>query len=415
MPVTTTTDPAPSGVHDDAASVIASARRAVVADRYAANSFTVEWRSLAKLDPIAAAWRDLAGRALEPNVFYEPDFALPAATVFGAGASAVLVWAGTSPQKLLGFFPARAEARRYGVKFPVLVGWTHPYAPLGTPLVDREAAEPVIAAWLGYVANDPALPQRLLLPLVPEDGPFAVILDRILYRARMPSADFDRHARAQLAPHDDRADYIERSMGTRRLKELRRLARRLGERGALIFTVANDQPSVASAIEDFFSLEAGGWKGQAGTAAVWHDDVSYFFTAALDALSAAGKVAINRILLDGRPIAATITLRSADAAWLWKIAYDEAFARYSPGVMLTIAVTEGLLDAPGIARTDSCATADHPMIDRIWRERLPLCDRLIGLAPEERFGVVRGLEKTRRRVRVVAKKLRELAHTLAQR
>ncbi len=411
MPVTNTTDPAPPGAHDSAASVIASARRAVVADRYAANSFTVEWRSLAKLDPIADAWRDLASRALEPNVFYEPEFALPAATVFGAGAGSVLVWAGTSPQTLLGFFPARVEARRYGLRFPVLVGWTHPYAPLGTPLVDRDAAEPVIAAWLGYLVNDQRLPQRLLLPFVPENGPFAAILERILHRARMPSADFDRHARAQLAPDNGRADYIERSIGARRLKELRRLARRLGEKGALIFTVANDQASV----EDFFSLEASGWKGQAGTAAAWHDDVCYFITAALDAMSAAGKVAVNRILLDGRPIAATITLRSADAAWFWKIAYDEAYARYSPGVLLTIAVTEGLLDAPGIARTNSCATADHPMIDRIWRERLPLCDRLIGLAPEERFGVVRGLEKTRRRFRVAAKKLRELAQALAKR
>ena len=34
----------------------------------------------------------------------------------------------------------------------------------------------------------------------------------------------------------------------------------------------------------------------------------------------------------GRPLAATITLLSGTHAWFWKIAYDEAFARSSPGV-----------------------------------------------------------------------------------
>ncbi len=87
MAVTTTTDPASQVPRDGAASVIASARRAVLADRYAADSFTIEWRDLAELEPIADEWRDLARRALEANVFYEPDFALPAATVFGSGVA----------------------------------------------------------------------------------------------------------------------------------------------------------------------------------------------------------------------------------------------------------------------------------------------------------------------------------------
>ena len=80
--------------------------------------------------------------ALEPNVFYEPAFARAAAPVFGRDAGAGLVWSRTMPPRLLGFFPARIERRRYGVPLPVLTGWTHPFAPLGTPLVDREIDEP---------------------------------------------------------------------------------------------------------------------------------------------------------------------------------------------------------------------------------------------------------------------------------
>jgi CelD/BcsL family acetyltransferase involved in cellulose biosynthesis len=394
MAVTTSKDQEPSYV-DSAAAAIASARRAVVADRYAANSLTVEWRTLAELGSIVAEWRELAARTLDPNIFYEPAFALEAASVFGRDAGAVLVWSGTSPRQLLGLFPARIERRRYGLRLPVLVGWTHAYAPLGTPLVEREAAEPVIAAWLDHLADNPELPGLLLLPFLPADGPFAAALDAILRRAQMPAADFNRHRRAQLAPRENRMLYVERTLGQHKHKELRRSVRRLGDVGAILFTTATEPAPVAAALQDFLTLESRGWKGQAGTAALFHDDVRDFMAAAITGLAADGKVAVNRILIDGRAIAATITLRSADTAWFWKIVYDEDFAAYSPGVILTLAVTEELLDETAIARTDSCAVANHPMIDHLWRERLALTDRLIAVRPRAAFGSARRLEQLR--------------------
>jgi len=391
-------------------SAIASARRAAVADRYAANSLAVEWRTLAELEPVAGEWRELAARALEPNIFYEPAFAQPAARIFGRDAGALLVWSGTSPRRLLGLFPARIEPRRYGLRLPVLVGWTHPYAPLGTPLVEREAAEPVIAAALGHLADDPGLPGLLLLPLLPADGPFAAALDAIARRAQMPMEDFNRHQRAQLVPDADRLFYVERTLGQHRHKELRRYVRRLGDAGALLFTTATEPDAVGAALEDFFALEARGWKGKAGTAAALHDDIRGFITAVVDGLAAEGKVAVNRIFIDGRAIAVTITLRSADTAWFWKIVYDETFAQHSPGVVLTFAVTEDLVEDPTLIRTDSCATANHPMIDHIWRERLTLCDRLIAVRPQAPFAAVRRLEMLRIAAIAAAKAVRSQMH-----
>ena len=391
-------------------SAIASARRAAIADRYAANPLTVEWRRLSELEPIADQWRELAARALEPNIFYEPAFALPAANIFGGDAGALLVWSGTSPRKLLGFFPARIEPRRYGLKLPVLLGWTHAYAPLGTPLVEREAAEPVVAAWLAHLADDPELPGLVLLPFLPADGPFATALDAIVRRAQMPVADFNGHQRAQLMPDDDRLFYVERTLGRHRHKELRRYVRRLGDVGALLFTTATEPQPVAAAIGDFFELESRGWKGKAGTAAALHDDIRGFIAAAVAGLAAESKVAINRIFIDGSAIAVTITLRSADTAWFWKIVYDENFAAYSPGVVLTLAVTEDLVEDATLVRTDSCATANHPMIDHIWRERLALCDRLIAVRPQVSFASVRRLEMLRNAAVAAAKAVRSQMH-----
>ena len=70
MTAITSIAPAPLFVLAGTAAAITSARRAVVADRYAVDSFTVEWLELSQLQSIVGDWRELAARALEPNVFY---------------------------------------------------------------------------------------------------------------------------------------------------------------------------------------------------------------------------------------------------------------------------------------------------------------------------------------------------------
>jgi hypothetical protein len=412
---TTSADQKQAVAFDAAPAALARARQAASAD-LRTQALATEWRPLAELAPLINDWRALASRALEPNVFYEPAFALAAAPIFGRNVGAMLVWAKDAPRHLLGVFPARIEWRRYGLNKPVLVGWTHAYAPYGTPLVDRGAAEYVLAAWLERLAGDPQLPDIMLLPFVHANGPFAAALDAVLARARIPSADFNRHQRAMLAPDADaslapgaaRADYLSRAVPARKLKELRRQRRRLAETGELSFTTARGVFGIDDALGDYLTLEANGWKGRTGTAAAHHHDIRRFVELAVRGLAAEGKVRVDRMLFDGRPMAASVTLKSGDSAYFWKIAYDETFARSSPGVLLATQLTEQLLADPAVVRTDSCATAGHPMIDRLWRERLALADRLIAVRSDAEFATARRLEALRRVAIAAAKRARDL-------
>ena len=86
-----------------------------------------------------------------------------------------------------------------------MTGWTHPFGPLGTPLVERDLSEPVIAAWLDHVARDAHLPKLMLLPYVPEDGAWARAFGNVIDRRSGRMKSFGRHARAMLAPGDARA------------------------------------------------------------------------------------------------------------------------------------------------------------------------------------------------------------------
>ena len=182
-------------------------------------------------------------------------------TDVGAG----LVWSRGST-KLLGLFPARIDAVATACR-AVLVGWTHPYAPLGTPLVDRDAGR----------AGDRRLARsRRLARCCP-----ACCCCRCFRRQGALAAAFRRCARAARrtlgrlcvatsAPCWRRPatarDYIEQALGRKKLKELRRQLRRLGERRH-VRDIARDPATVAAALGDFLALEAAGWKGRAGTAA----------------------------------------------------------------------------------------------------------------------------------------------------
>ena len=177
-------------------------------------------------------------------------------------------------------------------------------------------------------------------------------------------------------------------------------------------TVISDTPAeIASALDDFFTLEASGWKGRARTAALLHPDIMKFMTAAVAALAAEGRAQIVRLCVDGDALAAVVILRSGGSAWCWKIAYNERRARFSPGVQVILDATAMLLTDAGICCVDSCATPDHPMIDHIWRERLILADRLISFEPGGafRFRAACALESSRRSAIAAAKAVRHWA------
>jgi CelD/BcsL family acetyltransferase involved in cellulose biosynthesis len=367
-----------------------------------------ERRPLAALADIVAPWRRLAGHAVEPNVFYEPGFALAAAPVLGRDVEAILVWSADMPRRLVGLFPFRVVPRRYGVKLPVLMGWTHPFAPLGTPLVDRDAVAAVVGSFLDHVAGDAKLPKILLLPLLDESGPVAQALRGAVERRGGADAAFGRHQRAALWPDGDAANYVETAIGKKRHKEFNRLRRRLAEAGPVTFEEARNPAAVAAALQGFLALEAKGWKGAAGTALVQDPELRRFAETAVDALARQGQASVARLLLGSQPIACIVTLRSAGGVWSWKIAYDESLARFSPGVQAMMELTDSLLADETVVFADSCATPSHPMIDHLWRERLAMADLMIALRPGAGVAVACRLETARRRAISLARSVRDL-------
>ncbi|MGO9135479.1 MAG: GNAT family N-acetyltransferase [Methylovirgula sp.] len=326
-----------------------------------------------------AAWQRLADHCLEPNIFLAPGFALAAARHL-AGRDApqfLFVWADddSAERSLVGVCPL-APASGFNAFLPRRL-WINEQAPLGTPLLDPDRADEALVAILNHCHAHMPHAGGLMFPMLPQDGPVAQLL-----RARAAAEGralriFDPHERAALAGGTPPHAYLERTLSGHRRRNLKRSRKLLEAQGALSVQITHGKQDLPAATQAFLKLESQGWKGRRGTAFLQSRGRADFAREALGALAAENRYFIVSLVFDGRPIAMALMLKSGARAFWWKTAYDEAFAAFSPGVLLALDVTSTLLADKGVTLTDSCACADHPMIDRIWAERIAIGDLFI--------------------------------------
>jgi CelD/BcsL family acetyltransferase involved in cellulose biosynthesis len=328
-------------------------------------------------DIAAAAWRALSERAIEPNAYYLPDWelAVNALAPGRTGASALLARDEASA-RLIGLLPVVSLWRACRIPLPALVT-AHPYGTFCTPHLDREAADAAVEQLIREARHAGA--HALMLREVSLDGPAMRTFTRRLVREDLHARVLQSHVRACLAATRDGEELLREALGSKKLKELRRQRQRLAEHGEVRFDAARSPDEVASAIETFLALEASGWKGRRGTALVQVEGDAAFIRRATKALASTGQCEIVTLRTGDTPVAAGIVLRHQSRAFFFKLGVDERFAKYSPGVQLTLELTRHLCADPEIASADSTASPDHPMINPIWRGRFAIGDVLIPL------------------------------------
>jgi CelD/BcsL family acetyltransferase involved in cellulose biosynthesis len=338
--------------------------------------------AFAPLTTVAAGeWRALAERAVEPNGYYLPDWelAVNASARGRTGVSALIARSDAAQDRaarLIGLMPVVPMARAYRISLPALAS-AEPYGTLCTPLLDRDMA--IEAAARLMLEARKAGAHALILRDVSLDGAAMKAINEVLRREDLRPRVLQSRLRACLDATRDTDELLRDALGHKKLKELRRQRQRLAEHGAVGFDVARTREEVAVALEIFLALEASGWKGKRGTALIQDDGDATFIRRAAPALAETGQCEIVTLRAGDTPVAAAIVLRHLDRAFYFKLGIDERFAKFSPGVQLTLDLTRHLCADPAIATADSTASADHPMINPIWRGRFEIGDVLIPL------------------------------------
>ncbi|AZN72455.1 GNAT family N-acetyltransferase [Georhizobium profundi] len=353
----------------------------------------------AEVDP--EAWHSLADTALEANGFLSPGHFLSLTlNTRQARLSRMLVSRG--PLGINGLLPLTHAWHVLRLPVPALV-LAQPYLPLGTPLLGT--SDPVRAAGNLIDAANETGAALIGLGAMTQDGLVAQAFTAALSERGLKPFIRNAHERAGLSAEGDAETYLRGGMGSKKLKELRRLRHRLEDMGPVEFRVARSSAAVQAAIARFLALEASGWKGRRGTAFANDANDAAYISGASRALASRSQIEICELLVNDAVIASGLVLRSGRSAFFFKTAYDETFERYSPGVQLTVDLTRHLFDDPAIDRADSVAIADHPMIDHVWRERIAVCDFFIPTRKGPAVNLCIAAFDARYRARALAKSL----------
>ena len=332
---------------------------------------------------LVSEWRALASVAAEPNSFAEDWFV-------GAGlrhlaAQQVRLVEVRAGGELIGV-ALLCEANGYA-RLPVrhARNWMHHHHFLGGPLVRADAELPFFRALIALCEQDYPAAAFLHIEGLVAGGALFRGLEGAAASLGRSAPVVHRHSRAMLATDLSPTTYFEQNVRKKKRKELKRLRARLEDLGSVALRRLAHGEDVIPWCNRFLALEASGWKGMRGSALGCQRETEAFFREALAGAHEAGKLEILSLEVGGQPIAMLVNFLAPPGSFSFKIAIDEAYARFSPGVLIQIENLD-VLNRPEIAWMDSCAAEHHSMIESLWGERREIVRVTVRLA-----GLRRGL------------------------
>ena len=302
-------------------------------------------------------WLKLTAHTLESAGYNAPELVLPVLK-HTHSASVLTVQQGGDLHLAVPF--------QFGISYNS--SWKSPLTAAGTPHVVEDFKEAAISEFIA------AQTKPFLFQAIPIEGPFSELLKMQSQRY----AILESWSRACLRPVGTYENWLLSNFDQKRRKEFKRLRSRLSELGELRTETLEKSTNADSFISDFLNLEASGWKGKQGTAIAADKDLTAGLREALQNLHAAGKLRFWSLQLTGKSIASLFAIVEGDQAWMGKIAYDESYAKFSPGALIILDCTQSFFAEPTIKQIDSSAIPNHPLIDRIWRDRLAMASVFVG-------------------------------------
>jgi CelD/BcsL family acetyltransferase involved in cellulose biosynthesis len=170
---------------------------------------------------------------------------------------------------------------------------------------------------------------------------------------------------------DDRWREPEHHFSKRRRGDFRTALRRAEQLGPVELTIEEPTPAqVAPLFEELVAVEASGWKTRAGSALAGRASMRAFLLrlGQIAAEKKAARLAFMRI--DGRAVAAQFAIEQQDRYSLFKIGFDEEFARCSPGNLLMLHTVRQAAER-GLTRFDFLGAAEP--WTAVWTDEVRAC------------------------------------------
>ncbi len=318
-----------------------------------------------------ACWQQLAGAAAEPNPFFEPDYLLPLAGSLGSLGDVRMAVASDGPE-WLACMPVYSIRGWHRIPLRGLIAWRGSGllpALIGTPLLAGERLAEGSAALLEALWLDDGAAYLAFDGLV-EDGPVHAAIGQAIGDGGFRSQTFSREQRA-FSTRRVREDYLEQALGPKHRRNLRSQQRRLAEElGGEIEVI--DRSGDPAAVAELIELERRSHLGARGTVLASDPAQATFFGEVCASFAARRRLQLLALQVGRRTLAMKCSLLADPGVFYLKIAYDEDFARFSPGIQLEVAALSLFHSREASEWIDSCAFPGNETFNRLLPERRSL-------------------------------------------
>lgn len=345
-------------------------------------------------EPELDRWHRLAEAAIEPNPFFEPEYLLAQARALDAVGDVVLAVV-SDGDSWAACMPVRRLARWHRIPISSLSTWRGSAALpglLGTPLLSAPPAAAALVESLVAAGGSSFVALEWLVA----DGPGYTAISDAIGRSGVRCIEFERFERAFLTrrPEDD---YFERSMKGKHRGVMRRRWKKLDQQlggEPRVVDVTGD----ATAVEELIEIEGASRLAAGGM--VLKSDPAYeqFFREMCDGFAKAGRLQLHALRYRDRTVAIRCNLLADPGIFYFKVAYDESFAQFSPGIRLEVESFHLFHDRPQSEWVDSCSDPNNETMNRLLPERRPLVT-LVLVKPGVRAPVTAGAVRAARSLR----------------
>jgi len=307
-------------------------------------------RSLADLEPHAKAWDELVAR-------------LPEQSVIDSHA-----WISTflerrlSPEKQWCCLLAYDGSELVGV-LPLIISSRHicglPRKQISAPTDAHTRSVSLVAA----PGKEARVIESFLSSLNKVDPKWYSV-----YLERIPAASpliqyFDQGARGMPAFHEffnmgvylptighfaDFRSSLKKSFRT----NLTTAANRLNRYENVYYEILEGEKAKPTDLERFMKVEVVNWKGQVGSAIIQSSDLIEFYSQLANRLARRGWLEWHFLVAEGKTIAGNLAIKCGRTLFIWKLGYDEDYAKCSPGTMLFEQVVKRAFESNEIDKID---------------------------------------------------------------
>ena len=324
----------------------------------------------------------LAHNCQHANPFFELPFLAPASTNLSEEKIEYLcLYENTGNHRTLKMF-APVTRSRIGIRrHSVMRVWSHPYAPLSTPLFDDTDSVRTILELVNCLESATTeYGDAVLFENLPKNSGFT----RMIYgepRLSERLVRFSPSSRGSIIGQSGLRKAVLKITGKRK-QRLRKAMEGLKTIGKVSYRIDSDLAGIGIALLKHLDLEDRCWKGKRGTSILKSVAATEFTENSVKGMAAQNKCAIHSLLLDGKPVASMILFYSKGHYFPWKIAFDEQFAKFSVGNLLLSRVNEQISRDDRFVLLDSLASELNETARRFWPDSMELSSMVIGLGPE---------------------------------